>query len=378
MRIIFIVVFSVVVVIWLFSSRPEPQAQLRELPPAQVITDTVKTINIQPVRTVTGKLQPSRRTGLTFELSGQIRRRQVEPGQYVAADTVLLQIDDGDFTDAVAETSASLQRERDAVERDRRLLSLLSDESEIQRREVARLEKLGRESLASQSRYDQVLQQLLKLQAEEARLQYSVDSANARIMIRQAELNKAERNLGRTKLVAPFDGVVNAVFFEVGDYAASGQIAIEVIQNVELDLYLEISGNTATHLGLGQVIAVDTGDITRQGRITALSIDPDPDTNTHGLRIRLAGDGLYPGQLAKARLPGENYHDVNVVPVSAVLHEEGAVFVHRVVDDRIVRTPVSLIQRFEDLHIIEGIEPDARVVIRDSTALADGQTVTVN
>lgn len=124
MRIIFIVVFSVVVVIWLFSSRPEPQAQLRELPPAQVITDTVKTINIQPVRTVTGKLQPSRRTGLTFELSGRIRRRQVEPGQYVAADTVLLQIDDGDFTDAVAETSASLQRERDAVERDRRLLAL--------------------------------------------------------------------------------------------------------------------------------------------------------------------------------------------------------------------------------------------------------------
>lgn len=66
----------------------------------------------------------------------------------------------------------------------------------------------------------------MKLQAEEARLQYSVDSANARIMIRQAELNKAERNLGRTKLVAPFDGVVNAVFFEVGDYAASGQIAV--------------------------------------------------------------------------------------------------------------------------------------------------------
>ena len=378
MKIFLVVVFSLTVIALLFLNRSEPQARLRELPPARVITDTVKTMDIQPLHTVTGKLQPSRKAHLSFQVSGQIKQREIEPGQLVTAGSVLLHIDDGDFADARAEAGAALQQEQDAVNRDRRLLELLSAESEVQQREVTRMQKLGRESLASQSGYDQALQRLLKLQAEEANLRHSVDSATARMMIVRSRLNKAERNLKRTKLPAPFDGMVNAVFVEVGDYVTPGQIALELIQNAQLDLHLEISSNTAINLALGQLAEVGIDALSRQGRIVALSVDPDPRTNTHNLRVRLDGQGLYPGQLARAQLPGKNYHEVNVIPTSAILYEDGQAFVYSVPDEQLIKTPVTLIQRVEQLQIIEGIEPHSRIVVRDVASLANGQKVNVN
>jgi len=376
MRILFVIVCSVTIVLLLFANRPETQAQLRELPPARVKTGTITVMDIQPMTDITGKLQPARKARLTFEVAGQLKHRWIEPGQIVEQNAVLLNIDEGDFTDAVSEKRALLKQEQDAIKRDRRLLELLVKERQIQEREVVRLEKLGQESLASRSRYDETLQQLIKLQAEEARMRHSVDSATARMMIQQSELNKAQRNLERTRLVAPFQGVVDSVYVEVGDYVIPGQVAVELLQRTKLDLLLEIPSHVAVNLELGQWIDVEIGLINTKGEIVALGVEPDPDTNTHSLRIRLDGEGLYPGQLARAHLPGKRFQDVNVIPVSAILYEEGEAYIYRIEKHQLVKTPVTLVQRYNDLYIVDGVDPFSNIVIQDVTSLADRQTVT--
>ncbi|MEE8320895.1 MAG: efflux RND transporter periplasmic adaptor subunit [Gammaproteobacteria bacterium] len=369
---------TIVIVSMLIWTRPDTQAQLQPLPPARVLTGHVRSMDILPLTTVTGKLQPSRKSRLHFELSGRVTVRNVEPGQQVSENSVLLQIEDGDFSDAVEKSQALLTREQDAVERDRSLLDLVVREREVQQRELQRLEKLGKKSLASESRYDEVLRQLLRQQAEEAKLRYSVDSAKSRLKIQRANLKKAERNLQRTRLTAPFNSTVNKVAVEVGDYVSPGQVAIELVQLDELDLYVEVTGAVAANLHLGERIDVLMDEDRRQGRIIALNADPDPNTNTHGMRIRLPADGLYPGKLAQAALPGALLSNALVVPLSAVLHDDGQAYLFQVQDERVLRRPVKLIQRYRNWQVIHGINPDTVIVTRDVAALADGQAVTVD
>jgi RND family efflux transporter MFP subunit len=371
----FLSIVSIVIVATLIWTRPETQAQLQPLPPARVLTEQVQRMDIQPVTIVTGKLQPSRKSSLHFELSGRVTQRNIEPGQQVSENSVLLLIDDGDFLDSVEESQALLTREKDAVRRDKRLLDLVIRDREIQQRELQRLERLGQESLSSKSKYDETLRQLLRQKAEEAQLEHSVNSAKSRLMIQQAALKKAERNLQRTRLTAPFNATVNTVAVEVGDYVSPGQAAVELVQIDELDLYVEVTAAVASNLQLEEEIKVLIDDEQWEGRIISLSADPDPNTNTHGMKIRLPSDGLYPGKLAQAVIPGSFLSNALVVPLSAILHDDGKAYIFQVVDEHVQRRQVNLILRYQDWQIIHGIDQGTKIVARDVAALADGQAV---
>lgn len=376
MRILFISTISVLIIALLFWSRPDTFAELQPLPPPTVNIGKIEQIDVQPIIQVTGKLQPARKASLHFQVSGQIDSRLVEAGQYVEENVRMLSIESGDFVDAVEESKALLKTERNAVARDSSLLTLMKQERELQEQEVDRLKRLGQSSLASKSKYDQALQALYRQQADEARLKHSVDSARSRLMIEQTRLNKAERNLERTQLISPFNGTVNRVHVEVGDYVSPGQVALEIVQIDQLDLNLEITGKAASQLQLGQKIKVLTNNDEREGQIIALAVDPDPETNTYMLKIRLPSEGLFSGRLAVAYLPGYLYKSANVVPVSAILYEEGQPYIFELVnDDHVVRRAVDIIERYEDIQIISGIESGTTIVSRDVSSLSDGQIV---
>ncbi len=361
----------------LFWTRPDTHAELQSLPPPTVNIDLVNQIDIQPITEVTGKLQPARKASLHFQVSGQIEKRFVETGQYVKENTLMLSVEAGDFMDAVEESRANLKTERAAIERDSRLLVLMQQERELQEAEVARIKKLGRDSLASKSNYDQALQVLYRQQAEEARLQHSVDSARSRLMIEQVRLNKAERNLSRAQLVAPFAGTINRVHVDVGDYVTPGQAALEIVQVDELDLNLEINGLSASQLQLGQKIKIMTDMDEREGQIIALAVDPDQETNTHALKIRLPSDGMFAGQLAIAQLPGHSYKNATVIPISAILYEDGHAYAFEVIDEHVAKRPIKLVERYKNIQIIAGLKAGSTIISKDVSSLADGQVVMI-
>lgn len=377
MKSLLLIVLTVAVIMFLLATRPDTQAELQPLPPARVLTGEVRHMDVRPVTRMKGKLQPARKVALHMEISGNVTERAVEPGQKVRESQFLLAVDDGDFRDTVTEARAMLQQEQDAVERDIALLALVKEKYAVQQREVQRMEKLGQESLASKSNYDTALGILLQLQEEQTRLQFSVNSAQSRLATRMAELNRAERNLERSRLHAPFAATVNAVAVDVGDYIAAGQVALELVQTDVLDLYLEVTGELARVLELGQEIPVEVSGETYTGRIHALAADPAPLTHTHALRIRLSGSALFPGKLAEAVLPGETLHNAAVVPVSAVLREEGKAYVFSVAGETLQRHQVTPLARQGDMQVIEGLEAGAKIVIKDVGLLADGQQVHV-
>lgn len=349
---------------------------MQESAPLQVEVTAVRKEDLQPRLLLTGYLQPARKAKLHFELSGQVTERRVEAGQVVKAGTVLLRLAEGDFLDKVREAQARLAQEKAAIERDRQLLKYVITNRELQEAEVARMEKLGQASLASQSKYGETMQNLLRLQVEEENLRYSVEVAEARLALRKSALSQAQRNVGRTRLTAPFDGVVNSVHVEKGDYVTPSQIAVEMVQVDDMDLYVEVDGRAAAALVSGQKVVVEVEDGVREGRIIALQRDPDPATFTFGVRIRMDGAGLLSGSLARAIIELPALRDVLTVPVAAIARGGDEVAVFGVRDGVVARIPVTLGRRVEGRQVVSGaLQAGMWVVSRDVALLKNGLRV---
>ncbi len=360
-------------------TRPEAVPELQPVAPAQVAVAAVERMDLERAESRLGRLVPARSLWVNFQVAGQVVARHVEPGQAVATDTLLIELESGDYADALAEAESRLEQEQAGLKRDRELLALAGRNRKVQEEEVARLEALGRKSLSSASKLGDARIRLAQLQAEEARLRYQVETAAARLRQRRAAAGRARRNLERTRLRAPFAGVVNRVAVEVGDYAATGARAVELIDIDTLHAYLEIPGELAAGLELGQRVQVDADGGTLTGRVHSLQADPDPETFTHALTVSLPGEGLRPGQLVRLKLPQPPLSGVLVVPATAVLRDEGNDFLFRLRDDHLERVPVRLGPRVGEHQVIAGgIAAGDTVVVRDVAALADGQRVTVS
>jgi RND family efflux transporter MFP subunit len=369
----------VLVTLLLVWTKPTPDPQLRTTVPSRVLVAPLERRDLAPVEQVSGRLQPVRTAILRFELPGRVLTRLVEPGQAVQAGAVLLQLAAGDYQDQLTEAEAQLQLERKNIERDNHLLAYARRNRQLQQQELARLERLGKESLTSLSRRDEAQMQLAQLQAEEARLTAQVDSAEARLQLRIAARDRAQRNQERTELRAEFAGTINAVHLEVGDYANINQAGVELVDISQMDLYAQVRGTVAQALTLDQDIKVLYQGQVHPGRLVALQTDPNPATATHAVRIRVPATGLRLGASALAVLPLAPLQDVLTVPVTALLREEGRAFLFGIEEEHLRRIAVQLGPRVGDWQAIEaGVPIGTQVVIRDVAALSEGQLVTTS
>lgn len=373
----FVVAVTALIVAALAVTAPEPSSERRTQPAARVDGATAARVDLAPVEQVSGRLTPRLRSRLRFELAGQVVERAVEPGTTVQQGDLMLRLEDGDLRDAVAEAEAQLAIEQEAVARDRRLLELARQHRDLQASEVRRLQRLDAGSLVSRSQQDEAQQRLLQLDSEVARLNNSVQSADARLQLRRAALERARRNLVRTQLRAPFEGVVNQVWVQQGDYVSPTQDAVEVVDVAELELDVNVRADVASATQLGDSVRVQVpGGNWIDGRIVALQSDPDASTFTYGVRIRIPGSAGASGQMATAELPLEPLHDVVTVPAAGVVYDEGKAFVFVVEDGRLRRAPVILGARVGARQVVRnGVQAGDQVVARDAAALSDGQSV---
>jgi RND family efflux transporter MFP subunit len=373
-----ILIVTMLVVMLLVVTRPESNMEIQAPMVTRVEVTQVEQRNILPEVAFTGLLHPHQIASLRFEVSGELKVRQVEPGYQVEAGSLLLQLEDADYKDALTEAVSQLTETQAALKRDHALLKLAQENRQLAEREYDRLEKLGKGSLASVSTRESSRQQLISLEGEEASLSFSQQTNQARIDRQQAAVSRAQRNLQRTRLLAPFAGRVNRVLVDTGDYVSANTLVVEMIDTSTLELQVAVNGDVIAALTLGQKLQVDVDGQQVVGELVALQYDPDPQTHTYPLRIQIPGEGLIPGQLGQVKLPLKPRKGANIVPASAILREEGKYYVFLVKKNHLVKQLVTPGIRHENQQIIlAGAAPGDLLVARDVDVLSHGIEVEI-
>lgn len=365
------------IIIWLLLwTKPQPEAKLEQLVPVKVSLVPVIERTVQPFDQVTGRLQPIKTAQIRYEVAGKVIARKAEPGEKVSTGSVLMNLDGADYRDQLQQVAAELSIEEQGVGRDRDLLTYAKKNLELQQQEERRLKSLVGRSLIAQSQLDSARQRVFDLQSEVARLNYSVATNNARVRMKKAQRDIAKRNLERTTLIAPFEGVVNEVFIDEGDYVNANQVALTLVDTTEFDVQLDVRGEVIAQLKLKQMVDVTINDNVVKGEIVALQLDPNINTNTHQIRVRVPNNNAQAGLLAIASLPLSTEALSMLIPVSAVLNLHGKAYVYTVVENIIKQLQVQLGRRIgNEVVILSGLEVGQQVIVRDVSSLSDGQQV---
>ncbi len=143
-----------------------------------------------------GTVQPRSQTELIPEVSGRvlwISPSLADGGSFNAGD-VLLRVDDADYKTALARITARIDRAE--VEE-----SFAADE-------LQRIKRLHEKQLASASQLDSAIR--------------AAKVAAANLLESRADLDQASRDLERTKLIAPFKGLVREEHVDLGQFVARG------------------------------------------------------------------------------------------------------------------------------------------------------------
>jgi membrane fusion protein (multidrug efflux system) len=261
--------------------------------------------------------------------------------------------------------------EGDRVEQGQLVLEL---DDALLRAEYAKASSLRREAESNLERVRQLKQKRVVSEDEYLRAVTAVEVAKGDELM-------LKTRLGYTRVQAPFTGVVAERLVEPGDVVPRHSHVLTVINPTALVADLQVSELLLPHLEVGDAVAVRIdalGDAEFEARV--LRIYPEVESRTRQGRVEVelttVPEGARAGQFARVTFRVEA-SERKVLPFSALRRDHEGEFVFRIADgNRVERVPVRSGRRLADrVEILEGLEPEARVVTKGFLGLSEGMEV---
>ena len=334
-----LVLFSfVLVAVLLVLFQPEPEANVNKPIPVVVDVMKLKMENIAPVVDYTGRLEPSKKAELKFEINGRLAKRLLQPGDFVKSGSTILILEEYYIY--------------------KKLYELAKKNYELQTKEVERMAILDKKSLLSKSQYDKTVQKQIEL---------------------EVAMYRSKQDFHKTFIKAKFSGVINEINVNEGDAVNSTVVAANLIDVSSLDLYVEVRGDVIDGLKLNMDIQITSDEIKSVGELISFQTSPNLKTYTHLLRIRIKDKRLRSGMLANAKFVLPKINKSFGVPVSSVLSDNGKKFIFIVNNKKLDKREINILTRFDKIYVISGgIKSNDIIVIKDVSSLAEGQDILIS
>jgi len=316
-----------------------------------------------------GLVTPAQQVQLAAEVQGRIvsQSDKLLPGARFKKGELLAQIDTRNYRAAVAAQERTLkQAELDlALERNR---------GSVAQREW---ELLGEPT---------------QVDADLALRKPHLATAQAAHVAAVAALEQAKANLGRTRLVAPFDALVLNETIDVGQVVGPsapvatlvGTSAFWVQISLPMDRLsaIDIPGVTGAEGSPARVVQrLGQDAVVREGRVRRLMGELDPQTRTAQLIVEiedpLFGEGLplLPNAWVDVSIDGKVLQSTWEIPRTALVRGQFAWVVDR--EQTLRRRTVTIGWRTpESVIVTAGFEPGDQLVVSPLTLPVDGQPVT--
>ena len=322
-----------------------------------------------------GTIEACRRAKLSPSTGGQIARLPVHEGDKVKQGQLLLELWNKDLT---AQLSLSRQEAASAAATARARCI----EAEQARREAARLQKLQGRQLVSEEQVDQALS---AADAGDA----ACEAARATAAVSEARIGVTEATLEKTRLIAPFDGVVAEINGELSEYVTPSPIgiptppAIDLIDSGCFYLSAPIDEVDVAGISIGQEARVTLdafGERRFAGRVRRIAdyvLDIEKQARTVDVEVEFSNpsdiEQLLAGYSADVEIILEVRRDTLRVPTEAVV-DGNRVYVFRPDDKRVEEREVKTgTANWDHTEILDGLaEGELVVTTVDREGLADG------
>ena len=365
--VVLLIIAGAAVLIWQ-KTRPKPL----ELVVKAVVRGTVeKTV----ANTRAGTVNACRRAKLSPSLGGQIALLPIREGDSVKAGELLLEIWNEDLK---AQLVLS-EREVAVAEAKANAVCLSADEAG---RQAHRAEILFKQRIVSEEHTDQAVTKAKSLRAE-------CTAARASVEMRQAQVEVARVNLSRTRLIAPFDGVIAEIEGELNEYITPSPVgvltppAVDLIENSCYYVSAPIDEVDAAEVRVGMEVRITLDAFRNRSfsgqvrRIAPYVLDLEKQARTVEIEVsfdnREAFSELLAGYSADVEVVIDVRQNSLKIPTEAVM-EEASVFVFSPGDHHVQKRTISTgLSNWAATEVVNGLAEGALIVVNvDKPGLEDG------
>ena len=207
-----IVIAAIAVIVWFFT-RTKPVEVVVKPVDRGIVEQTV-------ANTRAGTVKACRRAKLSPSVGGQIAKLNIREGDTVKEGDLLLEIWNQDLV-------AEVQLAQSQAESERARAKATCLKAEVSQREANRLVKLYDKKVASEEKTDKAVTDAKALKAD-------CNAAKASVLMSEARIGVVKANLDRTRLIAPFSGVVAEINGELSEFVTPSPIGIATPPVVDL------------------------------------------------------------------------------------------------------------------------------------------------
>ena len=328
----------------IFSSGPEPTLDTksaaliepdRTLPSVRVMRFNAEQRTL--TRLLRGKTTSKRSAQVSAETTGRVIARPVERGDHVAAGALLCEL-------AVNDRQASVQ-----------------------------------EATAALSKADIEYRGALELKDRNLLSDVGIAQVAAELEAARADLARQKLNLERTRIVAPFDGVVETLHMNVGDLASVGAPCATLIDLDPLLISANVSERDINFIAVGSAVTARTStDEKLVGEVTFVGSVSDETTRTYPVEITVPNPDyhLRAGLTTVASVETQTVLAHRVSPALFTLNDEGIIGLRAVdQDSRVVFHPVTIVEDAADGAWVTGLPGVVRLITVGQEFVSSGQRV---
>lgn len=273
---------------------------------------------------ISGKTAANRSVELKSEIRSKVKAIHKKKGERVKKGDIIVELDARDWPARVEQSKASLRQYKIEYNSAKKLLKKgLVNDAQIAKAETA--------------------------------------LANAK-----AELTSAKINLAASLITAPFDGIVDQRYVEIGDYVKEN---VKIVKILDFSPYLVIghaAEKDASFINIGDPARAQliTGD-TIQGRIRFIAAEADESTRTFPIEMEVENlkGAMTSGLTAKLMLPQPKQFSHLVSPALLILNDQGKLGLKGLTEnDKVIFHAIEIVRAVSNGIWITGLEEESKII----------------
>lgn len=212
---------------------------------------------------------------------------------------------------------------------------------------------------------------------EETRSDRDVSRGDLRVA--RARLAQIEDQLVRTRISAPFDGLVVERLMMPGERVDIGNNVIRMVDQQHLEVIARAPLEYYAFVHPGQQLGLRTGASLSSGTVRTVVAVGSEHTHQFELRLDIESNQFPVGQTLRVSIPTSDIRDALVVPRDALVLRPEGVTVFVVDSDRVARQVrvTTGIDAGEQIEVAGDLKDGDSVIIRGNERLRPGQSVTI-
>jgi HlyD family secretion protein len=320
----------------------------------EINTEKIAKRDLEAVVSASGKIRPKKSVNISADTVGKVVGLAVNEGDLVVAGQFLLQIDPRNLQTQVNRTGASLAaaqsqlaETRVSVENARTNLKIAQDNLDRQR-------ELIKSGLTPRETVDRAEQEVKLRTADLAAREQSVKTQETRIKQEEANVENAQYDLNKVRIVSPIAGIVTRRNIEEGETVMigtmnnAGTVLLTIADLSVIETEVEVDETDIPFIKLGQaaMVTIDAipdrkfpGKVTEVGNSAIQATGAAAATRATNFKVVVTLDGtipdVRPGFTCTAVVTTATRQKVVSVPIQATTVREMVVNA----DGSIVRTP---------------------------------------